>query len=415
MTALALNVSNRILQAFFGSVGGLPKTYWFLWMGSLINRIGSFVMPMLAVYLTRQRHLTLADASMVVSLFGVGALIAVQAAGVMADRIGRRATMLLSLFTSAICMLGLGFAATGPQLMTAGFARGLTSQLYGPASQALLADVVPASDRLRAFGLLYWAINLGFSAAAVLGGQLAKWSFTGLFIVDATTTLIAAVLLWRNLPETRPERPDDAAPTGSALTPFFDRAFLPFLLVHLLVVLVFFQFHVALPADMQLKGLDPGDVGLALAINGVLIVALQPAFTRRLTHVRRSRALAISSLCVGLGFGANALARSTIGFMIAVSIWTVGEIILAPVCSSIVADLSPTDMRGRYQGAFALVWSLGVTLAPWLSGKVIAAWQMRSLWLGCTALGAVAALGHLALGPARHRRLKEMNVEQARD
>ena len=46
MTAAALNVSSRILQAFFGSVSGLSRTFWFLWGGALINRIGSFVMPM---------------------------------------------------------------------------------------------------------------------------------------------------------------------------------------------------------------------------------------------------------------------------------------------------------------------------------------------------------------------------------
>lgn len=415
MTALALNVSSRVLQAFFGSVSGLSRTFWFIWAGALINRVGSFVMPMLAIYLTQERHLTLVEAGSVVSLFGLGGLASVQLGGVLADRLGRRATMLLSLGSSAASMLGLGFAVTAPQLMVAAFGLGFTSSIYSPASQAMLADVVPPADRQRAFGLLYWAINLGFAIAAVLGGQLAKWSFTGLFVIDAASTLVAAFVIWRNVPETKPEPSAHAKDEGTLLTPFFDLAYLPYLFVHLLLVLVFFQFQVALPADMQSKGLDSGDLGFVMALNGVLIVTVQPWVTRKTNGWRRSRILALASLCVGFGFGFNALADGVALFMVSVAIWTMGEVLMAPANASIVADLSPAHMRGRYQGAFSVIWALGVTLGPWLSGKIITATSTRTLWLGCVGVGAIAALGHVLLGPPRLARLAAMKVENARD
>jgi MFS family permease len=416
MTALALNVSSRILNAFFGSVRGLPRTFWFLWGGTLLNRVGSMVMPMMAIYLTRHRGLTVADAGAVVSLFGVGSLFAMQLGGVLADRIGRRKTMLISLCLSACSMLSLGFAPTAPSLMFAGFMLGLTGDLYRPASQALLADVVPSEERVRAFGLLYWAINLGFSIAALVGGQLAQWSFTGLFIVDAATTLAYAFVVYRTIPETKPVlAPDAPAPTGNLLTPFRDRVFGPFLFVHFFITLVFFQFQVALPADMQAKGLLPGDVGFAMAINGVLIVLLQPLATRRTASWSRARVLAVAAVCTGLGFGANAWAFNVPQFMITVSIWTLGEILMAPVNASIVADLSPADMRGRYQGAFGLVWSVGVAVAPWLSGTIIEHSNARTLWFTCIGIGLLVAVGHLMLAPARLKRLKELGLSAVHD
>ncbi|MBL8953498.1 MAG: MFS transporter [Myxococcaceae bacterium] len=415
MTAIALTVSNRILQAFFGSVGGLSRTFWFLWSGALINRIGSFVMPMLAVYLTKERGLSIVEAGSVVSLFGLGGLSSVQLAGVLADRLGRRATMLVSLVTSAGSMLALGFAVTAPQLMVAAFALGFTASIYSPASQAMLADVVPPADRQRAFGLLYWAINLGFAIAAVLGGQLARWSFTGLFIVDACSTLVTALVIFCNVPETKPAEAPQAKAEGTFLAPFFDVAFLPFLLVHLLLVLVFFQFQVALPADLQSKGFGSAELGIVMALNGVLIVALQPWATRRTHGWRRSRILALAALCVGFGFGLNAFAEGLPVFMASVAIWTMGEVLMAPANASIVADLSPAHMRGRYQGAFSVIWALGVTLGPWLSGKIITATSTRTLWFGCVVVGSAAALGHLLLGRARLARLQALNVEGARD
>jgi MFS family permease len=409
-------VPSRILAAFFGSVSGLPRVYWYLWTGTLINRVGSFVMPMLAVYLTKERGLSLTDAATVVSLFGLGGLGSVQLGGVLADRHGRKATMMLSLCSSAAAMLALSFATSTPQLMGAALALGFTTSLYAPASQAMLADLVPPADRQRAFGLLYWAINLGFAIAAALGGQLAKWSFTGLFLIDAATTLATAALIFRSVPETRPQvAPEAQVPGGSFLTPFFDLTFLLYLLVHLLLVLLFFQFPVAVPAEMQNNGLDSGHLGSVLALNGVMIVALQPYVTRRLQGWRRSRSLALAALCVGFGFGANAFAHGLVGFALSVSIWTMGEIIMAPVNSSIVADLSPADMRGRYQGAFSLIWATGITLGPWLSGVIIAASDTRTLWLLCMVVGLIAALGHVLLGPARLARLKELRVEGARD
>ncbi len=417
MTALAFNVSGRILSAFFGSVRGLPRTFWFLWGGSLMNRVGSFVMPMMAIYLTKHRGLTVIDAGSIVSLFGVGSFFATQLGGVLADRIGRRKTMLLALGLSSVAMLALGFAITFAQLACAAFMLGLTADMYRPAASALMADVVPAEDRVRAFGLLYWAVNLGFSIAAVLGGQLAKWSFTGLFIVDAASTLAYAVVVFKTIPETRPVA-NPAAPAtaqGSMLTPLLDPTFAPFLLVNLVVVLVFFQFQVALPADMQVKGLSPGDVGFAMAINGVLIVLLQPLVSRRIAGFSRAKVLAVAALCVGFGFGANAWAFTVPQFMITVGIWTMGEIIMAPVNAAIVADLSPVDMRGRYQGAFGLTWSVGVALGPWLSGVIIQHSDTRTMWFVCTAVGIVAALLHLTLGPARLRRLKALGLEPTRD
>ncbi len=406
----------RLLEAFFGSVSGLPRVYWYLWTGTLINRVGSFVMPMLAVYLTRERGLSLTDAATVVSLFGLGGLGSVQLGGALADRYGRKATMLLSLCSSAAAMLALGFATSTPQLMAAGLALGFTSSMYAPASQAMLADLVPPADRHRAYGLLYWAINLGFAIAAVLGGQLAKWSFTGLFLLDTAATLATAAVIFTSVPETRPQvATHERVRGGSFLTPFFDLSFLVYLIVHLLLVLVFFQFQVAVPAEMQAKGLDSGHLGGVLALNGVMIVALQPYVTRRLQGWRRSRALALAALCVGFGFGANAFARGLGGFALSVAIWTMGEIIMAPVNSSIVADVSPPDMRGRYQGAFSLTWAIGLTLGPWLSGFIITSSSTQTLWLLCVWAGLVASLGHLLLGPARLARLKERSLEGARD
>ena len=132
----------------------IPPMYWFLWWGTLINRLGSFVVPFLALYLTSQRGISVSGAALVVSLFGAGSFLAQLVGGELSDRFGRRPVMLMSLFVTPVVMATLGFAQALSLIAVFTFLVGFFSDLYRPASSAIIADIVPASARTRAFGYL---------------------------------------------------------------------------------------------------------------------------------------------------------------------------------------------------------------------------------------------------------------------
>jgi len=375
---------------------GIPRAFWALLAGTFVTKAGSFVVPMLFIYLTQARGLSLAAAGTTVSLYGVGSLVGSLLGGILADRIGRRATMLASLVLSAVFMLALGAATTVWQLAPATLFLGFASDAYRPASQALVADIVPPAHRMKAFGLQYWAINLGFSFAALVGGYMARRNFGLLFLGDAATTLVLAGVVWRAVPESRPA-PTGEASRGSLLTPFGDPVFAPFLLLNFLTALVFFQHFTALPEDMRSKGLSSEEFGVALASNGLLIVLLQPWITQRVTHVPRARLLAASAALTGLGFGLTTFAYSLGTYMLTVAVWTLGEMVCAPVNGSLVADLSPTHARGRYQGAFTITWSLAFMVSPLLGPRLVEATSLRTTWLACLGVGLAIAVAHLTV------------------
>ncbi|MDI1478451.1 MFS transporter [Polyangium sp. y55x31] len=382
---------------FAGITEGLPRAFWSLWAGMLVNRAGSFVVPLLFVYLTQQRGLDLPTAGLVASLFGAGSLGGTMLGGALADRLGRRATMLLALVTSSAFMMGLGFARELWQLASATLFLGFFSDMYRPASQALVADVVPPEHRVKAFSLQYWAANLGYAFAAVLGGFMAKRNFLALFIGDALTTLVLAAIIWRSVPESRPaEARDDKR--GSVFTPFLDGKYLPFLLCNFALTLVFFQHLSAMPEDMRQKGLTTEHYGATVATNCLLIVLLQPLVTRWVKGIPRGVLLTVASSLTGLGFGAMALATTLPAYMATVAVWTLGEIIFAPVNASIVADLSPMHLRGRYQGAFSLTFSFGAMGAPSISMRLLPKTGLPVFWLICLVLCFVVAACQLAWG-----------------
>jgi len=154
----------------------LPPAYWFLWLGILINRLGSFVIPFLTLYLTSQRGVSVSQAALTVSLFGAGSFAAQLVGGELADRFGRRPVLLISLFIAPVAMIALGFARSLPLIAFFTLILGFFTDLYRPAMGAAVADLVPASARIRAFGYQNWAVNLGFSLAPILAGFMAHYN-----------------------------------------------------------------------------------------------------------------------------------------------------------------------------------------------------------------------------------------------
>ena len=89
------------------TMGGLPATYWYLWTGLLINRVGGFAVLFLSLYLTSQRGASTALAGLIVGTYGIGGVAGTLIGGVLTDRWGRRAILLTAHFSIAAILAGL--------------------------------------------------------------------------------------------------------------------------------------------------------------------------------------------------------------------------------------------------------------------------------------------------------------------
>jgi MFS family permease len=385
---------------------GLPAAFWWLFAGSLVNSLASFLVAFLALFLTA-RGFTVEETGLVVALFGAGTVVAGPVAGAVADRLGRRPTILFSLLVSGALTGLLGAIRAPVAIGAAVLLIGLISNGYRPAAAAVVADVVPAPDRSKAFGFLYWAGNLGMAVSAAGGGLLASLGWGVLFLVDSATTLLFALLVWRRIPESRPapgEGAGGAAARGYAAV-LGDRVLLAFLGLQLVLMMAFLQFLVALPVEMARGGFGPAVYGRVIAVNGVLIVALQPVAARRLARADTGAVLAAGAALVGLGYGGYALCRTAWHYALATAVWSLGEILVLPVASAVVASLAPPDLRGRYQGLYSLAFGLAMIASPLAGASALGRLGPAALWAACLVFSLLVALGHLAAGPARRRRL----------
>src|SRR5579885_2513202 len=116
---------------------GLPRALWILLLGAFVNRFGSFVSFFLALYLVSKGY-SATEAGLTVGAYGVGAVGATSLGGILTDKIGRRKTVILSMFSSAVSVLLLSQAAILPVIVMLSIAAGAASELYRPATNVLI-------------------------------------------------------------------------------------------------------------------------------------------------------------------------------------------------------------------------------------------------------------------------------------
>lgn len=385
-------------------VGGLPRTFWVLLAGTLVNRLGAFVVPFLSLYLTGSRGFSVARAGVVLAVIGVGSAVAQPLGGALADRFGRRRTLLGGLVGAATGVMALGASRSLLALCVAGLAYGVVADVYRPAISAAIADVVDDARRPRAYALQFWVINVGFAVATLVGGVLADRGYWLLFAGDALTTLAFAALVLRRVPETRPARVPGAA-TGSVRQVLRDRLMLGVVVCTVLQATAYMQAFVVLPLVVVRDGLGTGGFGVVIALNGVLIVVLQPLLLGHLGRRSQGPLLLTGSLVLGAGLALTSLVDSLAGHLLVVAVWTVGEVLGAGVLAALVARLAPPHLRGRYMGVFGMSFGVSAVLAPALGTQVLQHLGEATLWAGCLVLCAVAGTGLLVVARSVGRRV----------
>lgn len=375
------------MSALLPSFQGMPRPVLALLGATFVDRVGTFVVTFLALYLTSERGLSVADAGVIASLWGGGSLVGSPIGGYLADTIGRKKTLLIGYAAVACALLGLSAVADFRAIGALTFVVGVASALHRPACAAALADLVEEKDRARAFALFYWVVNLAFSVSPVLGSVLVKQGFSTLFVVDAASSVACAVLIARLVPETGGAR-GEVQRAASPLVPLRDRAFWPFLLLSLLVAVVFHQIDVTLPVDARAHDVDLSWWGLLLAINGVMIVLVQPALNRRAERWSIAVVCGGGSFFVGLGFALHGIWTTLPGYALGIVCWTLGEILWAPATPLVATKLAPKELRGTYLGVANVPHGVGFLLGPLIGSRLLEPLG-PALWWSCGVAGVV--------------------------
>ncbi|HET9420656.1 MAG TPA: MFS transporter [Nocardioides sp.] len=391
---------------FRDALRGLPGRVWIISLGILVNRVGAFLPVFIVLYLT-ERGYSAGAAGLVLGVAGLGNMLGNAVGGYLTDRIGRRWTIVSSAVPTAGLTAAVPFLGPFPMIVVVVGLIGVTSQVYRPAAAAVLIDSVSTDrQRLAAFGVFRFAMNIGAALGGVIGGVLASSSYVELFLANAIACLlfglVMAVLL-REAPQPRPDEPDEEAPAERAAgyrQALADRTLVRFLVMIVVAEFLYIQHSVGLPLHVSDVGLSARDFGLLIGLNGLVVLVLELPITGVVSRYRLEYVLAIGNLLIGLGLALTGFMTSMGLLAVTVLIWTLGEMMSTSVAQAYLGSLSPPHLVGRYQGLYGVAYTLGTGAGPLIGGAVyaIAPW---ALWAMVAAAGLLCA--QLCL-PRRDRR-----------
>lgn len=392
-----------MLQAVFKryreAYSGLPREVWWMALALFINRCGTMVMPFLTLYLRQERGMSESSAGIMISAFGLGAIVGAYTGGRLVPLIGAVRVQISALLLVSPCFLLIPFAQTWPQIAAAMFALGVTGEAVFPANNSAIALLTTRENRVRAFALQRLAANLGFSFGPAIGGVLAEIDFQLLFGVDAATTAIGGLLLlyffgFRRLANTNETADDKPKVTAS---PLKDRTFVAFLLLIFVAALPFFQFWSTYPLFLKDNyGFSKPMIGAMFAFNTTIIVLTEMILVDEAKKWPALRTIGWGCFLACFGFGILPYGVS-IGFaMLSMFIITVGEMLSHPLASGFVADRSPEGGEGPYMGWFSMVFSVCFVIGP-ASGATLYEQDPRLVWACSLVIAFVVLLGFLVL------------------
>ena len=347
------------------------------------------MLPFLTLYV-RDLGYSIMDAGMAIAAYGIGNLLASLVGGYLADVVGRRKTIVFSMFSGGIAMLLLSQAHSLASILPLAALVGLTGEFYRPASSALLTDLVPPERRVTAFSTYRLAFNAGWACGPAAAGFLASRGYLWLFVGDAATTFLFGFVAFFALP--KHTGVGKASPGWNEAWRVMrrDRKLHQMLLAALCVAFVMFQMSSTLSLYITGLGFSASIYGYILSLNGIMVVFCELPLTTVTRRFPARNVMALGFVLMGLGFACCAFARTVPALAGCMALFTLGEMVAIPVAAAYLANLSPPHMRGRYAGANGLTWAVVLIFARGMGMRMLAHNPMR-LWVTCGVLGLLAA------------------------
>jgi len=406
----ALDRSKRLL-------GEYPRQFWLLYAGMLISATGgSMIWPFMTIYVRQRLGVPMTTVGLLLALNSASALVATLIAGPIADRLGRKGVMVLSLFSRSAVFVAMSLADSLPAWALLMVISGALNPLFRVGTNAMVADLIPPGRRARAYALIRMSANIGVAIGPAVGGFLAAVSYSWAFYAGAAASAAFGLIVLFFVAETLPMSQEglnlDASPGSSAQGStgslgalggygrlFRDRPFLAFCANSALAVIPASLMFVLLPVYAKEQyGVPESQYGFVMATNAALVVLLQFPITRATERFPPLTVMAAGALVYALGVGSVALATGFVGFLLSMIVLTFGEMLLVPTGTTLTANQSPPDMRGRYMGFYGLTWEVGIGVGPVIGGVLNDRIAPVAIWYGGLIIGLVATLGYLLQG-----------------
>lgn len=396
---------NIMLNKIRSTVNEYPRNFWILIGALFIDRVGgALIFPFLSLYITSKFNVGMTEVGTIFAVHSISSFVGNMMGGALTDKFGRRSMLIIGLILSAGVSLGMGFIEDWEIFYLLAFFTGFVSNFSSPAVQAMLTDILPVEQRPDGFGLLRVTMNLAVTFGPAIGGILAGINYLLLFIIDCVVSIITAIIVYFALPETKPEIQEGEKEEsvlqsfGGYRKVFRDKLFLAFLFLETFTAIVYMQMNSTLAVYLRdIHGNSPQGFGYILSLNAAMVVLFQFWVTRRVKKHHQLSMMVAGNVLYAVGFAMYGFTNMYWEFLAAMVIITIGEMVIAPIVQTLIANIAPEDMRGRYMAAYNLGWGIASSVGPLVAGIIIDNYNPNWVWYAGGIICSMVALGYFIL------------------
>ncbi len=336
---------------------------------------------------------TLAVASVLVALVGIGQLVADVPAGAVSERLGERRAMLLASAVAGIGALAAGLAGSIVVLALGVAAIGAAGAIFGVARQAYVTEVVPYARRGRALSTLAGSNRTGLFIGPLLGAvAMSVWGTTGAYVVMIGAAIAVGLVMLR-----LPDMPSASSGQAAVSTWQVVVAHWPVLRSLGTAVVLLGAVRASRQAIIPLwsahLGLDPQTASLLVGLSaGVDMVLFYPA-GMAMDRLGRRRTAIPSLLILAAAHVVIPLANDALGLAFVALALGAGNGFSSGIMMTLGADASPAIGRSQFLGAWRLCQDLGSAVGPLIGGAVISGISISAAPLTIAGVGLLAAAG----------------------
>jgi MFS family permease len=382
-----------------------PRLFWIIVLARFIDGIGgTLLFPFFALYITQKFGVGMTQAGILLGMSSLFGLVGSMAGGALTDRFGRKQLILFGLVFSALSTLTFGLVNDITVLYPIVIVVGLLSNIAHPAHDAMIADILPEAKRQEGFGILRVVGNFAWIIGPTVGGFVANINFFYLFVIDSVMSCIVAVIIFRSVPETRPqpyahEESESFLKTVAGYRHVLrDAAFMAFMSASIIMLIVYQQMYGTLSVYLRdVHHIDPQGYGFLMTASAITVVIFQFWVSRLIKPHPPFLIMAFGTGFYVIGFTLFGVFTTYILFVLNIVIVTIGEMIVVPTSQALAANFAPEDMRGRYMAVYGLSWAIPSTIGPAAAGYILDNYNPNLVWYIGGALCLLSVLGYYAL------------------
>jgi MFS family permease len=362
----------------------MPRALWLLIIGMAVNVTGSsFLWPLNAVYIHDHLGKSLTVAGIVLMLNSAASVFGNLFGGNLFDKIGGYKSILLGIAITLLSLVGLTIWHGWPQYVIFLTIIGFGSGIVFPSMYAMAGTVWKEGGR-KAFNAIYVAQNVGVAAGAALGGYVASYSFEWIFLGNTILYIVfflIAFLGYKGITPIAGKSTNILQENQTVKNHTRLYALLILCIGYLLCWVAYVQWQTTIAAYTQEINITIEQYSILWTINGAIIVLGQPIMNRIIKGVKSIKVqIIIGTIIFIVSFAVAASAEKFMWFIAAMTILTVGEMLIWPAVPTIASQLAPEGREGFYQGIVNSTATGGRMIGPLLGGILVDLYGMSMLF-----------------------------------